>query len=63
LENWKDTFFWYPDPEEGDSTSPRAELTRLDPSEYREIVYGWRISDFIVWLEENRVRDAFEEIT
>lgn len=63
VDDWRETFFWYPDAEQGDPVSPRAELTRLDPSQYREVVYDWRLSDVMVWMEESRVRDAFEDIS
>lgn len=54
---------WYPAGSGGDVSSPRAELTRLDPSQYREIVYEWPFGDFIIWMEESRVRSEFDEIT
>lgn len=40
----------------------RAELTRLDPSEYHEVVCEWRVSQLLIYLEESRVRSEFDDM-
>ena len=63
MDHWESTFTWYPEAEKGDIISVRATLTKLDPTEYREIVHEWPIRDFIIWSEESRVRDVFQDMT
>ena len=62
---WKDTFhIWYPTQNgDRDTTSVLAELTKLDPDVYREVVYEWPLGDFLIWLERSRVRSVFDDIS
>lgn len=64
LAQWRDFFDdYYP---EAAGKPPvaglRASLTRLDPSEYRELVYEWPLEDLLIWAEESRVQHSFDEL-
>lgn len=52
---------WYPDTEKGGTPSVRGTLTRLDATEYRDVVHNWPIHDFIIWAEESRVMEKFKD--
>jgi len=62
LEHFRDTFLFYPDSDSDDVPSIRATLTKLDPTEYREIVYNWALNEFIIWAEESRVMSEFRDL-